>query len=196
MWLNFLERFYEKHETGLQFGAIIGTPVLVFMVAYILSTMMPPVGQVRYTGAEFVPEHIEKVKSKRRLGGGRFPSSRPSISSSYSYTEHDSWYIVISDEKDKTFRRKITQFQYGNTDYFKDKIWPNYGAFKKDFREFKKLYDDNSPGFSISGVQLILYAFVSVLVLLASMPVLLLVLWVSRAIRKKSRRKKLKRKRR
>jgi hypothetical protein len=96
---------------------------LVVIICLVISRL-GPTDQIRYTETKYVPAHHE---SRKEFAGSGGTTGRRR----YRFTQvevPDAWYLVVSDEKDKTYDFEITQAQY-NTDYLKDRVWPNYNAF-------------------------------------------------------------------
>ncbi|MDR0655547.1 MAG: hypothetical protein LBG22_04465 [Treponema sp.] len=128
-----------------QYFLFLAIGLILFNGAFILLQLLfyTPIGQIRYTGKEFVPAHGEN-----RSGGARIRRFRkPSFHNRRSTRQvkiPDKWYLVISDERDKTYNLEITQRQY-NGDYLKNKGWPNYIAFEKEFKELYGKYPNILP---------------------------------------------------
>jgi hypothetical protein len=118
----------------------IGAIIITGIISLTLLFSLGPVGQMRYMGQKFIPAHAG-TRSVSRVSGYR--KGRPQYSSVTVPTWiPDKWYLTVSYGKDKTRDLEITQPQY-DAGYLKDKVWPNYNAFKK---EFKEIYGEEPGG--------------------------------------------------
>ena len=131
---NTLSKRRNKRRFFLFLG--IGLLLLASGAFGLLRLFNTPIGQIR-TGKEFVSAHMETWVSSQSLRGmrGRGRIRQPRRP----FFEHkvlipDAWYLVLSDEKDKTYKVEITQQQY-NANSLENKVWSNYNAFKKKFKE-------------------------------------------------------------